>query len=195
MEHRVAELEHEVESLQTTVGILTADLNRLRKRLRLLEADREEDDLVSRASGSVAHSFSVVGSIGAPPASRTSSAPSPGPSPGSASQSADPAVLTWARREEICDGIAAWVLRCIRGEHRGTSGRDLIPLGNRIWLVFRDIVGTEYRPVRVFRTFALAKDLVKRGSDSGDSIYVGLPSEREARRVAAVAGVGWPEDF
>ena len=192
----MTELEHEVESLQSTVGILTADLNRLRKRLRQLEAERaEEDDLVSRASGSIAHSFSVVGSVGAPPPSRTSSALSPGPSPGSVSQSADPPVLSWARREEICDGIAAWVQRCIRGDHRGTSGRDLIPLGNRIWLVFRDIGGTEYRPVRVFRTFALAKELVKRGSDSGDSIYVGLPSEREARRVAAVSGVGWPEEY
>ena len=125
--------------------------------------------MASRGSASVAPSYSVVGSLGAAPPSRTSSAPSPGPSPGGGSHSSDPVGLSWARREEICDGIAAWA-------HRGASGRDLIPLGNRNSVTSWG----EFRPVRVFRTFALAKDVVKRGSDSGDSIYVGLPSEREA---------------
>ena len=190
MDGRVTELEHEVESLQTTVVTLTQDLQRLKKRVKQLEQERGEDeDQVSRGSASVVGSYSVVDSPAAAPPSRSPSSFSQG----GVSRTSDPVVLSWARREEICDGIAAWVQRSLRGEHRGTSGRDQIPLGNRVWLVFRDISGTEFRPVRVYHTFTEAKALVKRGSDSGDSIYVGLPSEREARRVAAISGVGWPE--
>ena len=190
MDGRVSELEHEVESLQTTVVTLTQDLQRLKKRVKQLEQERGEDeDQASRGSASVVGSYSVVDSPGAAPPSRSPSSFSQG----GVSRTSDPVVLSWARREEICDGIAAWVQRSLRGEHRGTSGRDQIPLGNRVWLVFRDIAGTEFRPVRVYHTFAEAKSLVKRGSDSGDSIYVGLPSEREARRVAVISGVGWPE--
>lgn len=185
MDGRVTELEHEVESLQTTVVNLTQDLQRLKKRVKQLEQERGEDeDQVSRGSASVGGSYSVVDSPGVAPPSRSPSSFSPG----GVSRTSDPVVLSWARREEICDGIAAWVQRSLRGEHRGTSGRDQIPLKNRVWLVFRDIAGTEFRPVRVYHTFAEAKALVKRGSDSGDSIYVGLPSEREARRVAVISG-------
>ena len=36
--------------------------------------------------------------------------------------------------------------------------------------------------------------LVKRGSSAGDSIFVGLPSEREARRVVHAATLRWPAD-
>ena len=192
MESRITELEHEVEGLQNTVAILSSDLQRLKKRLRQLEQERaEEEEVGSRASGSLGGSYSVVDSAGVAPPSRGTSVASP--SPGAVSRASEAVVSSWARREEICDGIAAWVQRSLRGDHRGTSGRDQIPLGNRVWLVFRDIAGTEFRPVRVYHTFAEAKALVKRGSDSGDSIYVGLPSEREARRVAVVSGVGYPE--
>ena len=101
---------------------------------------------------------------------------------------------TWAEREEICDGIAAFLVRALRGENRGPSGRERLVLSSRIWIVARSIDGEEYRPLKVFRAFGACKALVKRGQSCGDSVFVGLPSEREARRVAAISGLGWPEE-
>lgn len=100
--------------------------------------------------------------------------------------------MTWLERESICDEIGLYIQRALLGDHRGPSGRDRIQLGSRVWLVFKDYEGLEYRPVRVCRTFSECRDLVKRGQDCGDSVFVGLPSDREACRVAAAAGFTWP---
>ena len=100
--------------------------------------------------------------------------------------------LSWLEREAICDEIAAYVRRCLAGSHRGPSGRDRIQSPSRIWLVFKDFNGVLYQPVKVCRSWGECKALVKRNEDVGDSIFVGLPSEREACRVAGVSGVGWP---
>lgn len=102
--------------------------------------------------------------------------------------------LSWDEREDICRGIADWLHLALGELHRGSSGRDRIPLGSRIWVVARDFTGLTYTPVRVFRAFGPCKDLVKRGPDCGDSVFVGLPSEREARWVVRQAGLEWPEE-
>jgi hypothetical protein len=99
---------------------------------------------------------------------------------------------TWLEREIICDEIAEFIKRCLGGDYRGSSGRDRIHLPSKIWLVFKDYEGLEYRPVRVCRTWAACKELVKKAGSAGDSVFVGLPSEREACRVAGRSGVGWP---
>lgn len=88
--------------------------------------------------------------------------------------------------------IAEFIVRCLRGEHRGESGRDRINLPSRLWVVFRDYEGISYEEPLVVNTFGLCKDRVKRGSgpDFGESVFVGLPSQREVdhllRRVAAL---------
>ena len=99
--------------------------------------------------------------------------------------------LTWRQREEICDQIGLWIGRCLRGENRGTSGRDRNPLASRIWLVARDIEGIQYNPPLLFRSFTAAKPYCKRGSECGDAVFIGLPSEREAVRVVGIAGLHW----
>ena len=96
---------------------------------------------------------------------------------------------TWLEREIICDEIAEFIKRCLGGDYRGSSGRDRIHLPSKIWLVFKDYEGLEYRPVRVCRTWAACKELVKKAGSAGDSVFVGLPSEREACRVAGRSGV------
>lgn len=85
--------------------------------------------------------------------------------------------MSWEEREAICDEIGAFVLRGLRGEYHGSSGRDQISLPSRLWLVFRDHFGDR---------------LTKVGHQLGDSLFVGLPSEREARLVCSRAGVPWP---
>ena len=99
--------------------------------------------------------------------------------------------ITWEEREEICDSIGQWVLRCLSGEHRGTSGRDRNPVSSRYWLIFQDYESVRYNPPLVFARWCSAKALVKRGQDTGVSIFVGLPSERECVRVVRGAGLQW----
>ena len=112
--------------------------------------------------------------------------PSPTPTPGGQS------VPNWIQRENIAEQIGQFLQRALRGDHRSSSGRDLIPLPSRIWLVCQDIHGGRYNPVRVLRSWQATKALVKIGNEAGDSIFVGLPSEREARRAVFAAGLQWP---
>ena len=90
--------------------------------------------------------------------------------------------------EAICGDIADWLVKCLAGSHRGPSGRDRIPLGSRLWLVARDSTGNVFDPVRVCYNFTDCKALLKRGSDAGDSIFIGVPSEREGKLIVARAG-------
>ena len=105
----------------------------------------------------------------------------------------DRAVLNWTQRDQIAEGVGKFLARALRGDHRGPSGRDANPLASRLWIVCRSISGVEYNPVRVFRTWTLAKELVKRGPSAGDSVFVGLPSQREAKLAVQCAGLSWPE--
>ena len=105
-----------------------------------------------------------------------------------------PRPITWPERERICDRIAHFLLRALQGDHRGASGRDEIHLSSRLWLVARSYGGQCFRPLRVFR-FIDCKSLVKRGSDLGSSVFIGIPSEKEGRRIALTSGLGWPESY
>ncbi len=62
-------------------------------------------------------------------------------------------------------------------------------------LVARSYQGEVFSPPRVFRVFTRCRELVKRGSDVGDSVFVGVPSEREARKVAEASGLGFPDRY
>ena len=106
-----------------------------------------------------------------------------------------PAVLNWAQREALCERIGGFLRRALSGDHRGSSGRDLNPLASRLWLVAKDINGQIFDPPRVFRSWSGAKALVKRGSEVGDSVFVGLPSEREVTWVVQAAELRLPANF
>jgi len=187
MESRVLFLEDLVESLQGEVEQLRADVNRLQRRLARLDI------------GDGASSQASVGSVLDSPAPSGGAARSSGYSLVSSTPLqrlteavGSPPVLTWEERLEICDQIGVWVKRTLLGHHRGSSGRDRIPLASRLWLVAQDYHGNRVEPIRVFRRFSDCRELVKRGSDCGWSVFIGLPSEREARRVCEVAGLEWP---
>ena len=125
-----------------------------------------------------------------PPPLPSSSAAANGPGRDSSSASGG---LTWLQREEICDKIGKFISRSLEGNHRGASGRDQLPQGSKLWVIVRDHWGQIYTPVKVVRTWTSCKVLVKPGQDPGDSIFIGLPSEREARRVVHSAGLDWPQ--
>ena len=181
MDSRVAVLEDLVESLQSEVEQLRADVNRLQRRLARIDTG----DTASQASGSILDS--PAASVRSGSYSFVSSAPL-----APVVESGPPPVLSWEQREAICDTIGDWVRRCLQGQHRGPSGRDRIPLASRIWIVAQDFYGNQFDTIRVFRSFAACRELVKQGSSCGAGIFVGLPSEREARRVCVSAGLAWP---
>lgn len=98
--------------------------------------------------------------------------------------------------DEYRSGVAIeagkFVRRCLDGAHRGESGREKIKLQSRLYLVFRDFRGTIYNPVRVCNTFSECKALVKPDGHCGDSIFLGWPTQWEAKLCAREAGVAWP---
>ena len=121
----------------------------------------------------------------------------PGPAVSSVTPSVAPtpstATLSWLEREEIRDQIGRFLARSISGGHRGASGRDKTPRPSRIWVIVRDYAGQIYTPVKVVRSWTSCKLLCKpTNHECGDSVFVGLPSEREARRVVQAAQLTWP---
>eukprot|EP00438_Fugacium_kawagutii_P003414 Skav211328 [mRNA] locus=scaffold3120:24503:26814:+ [translate_table: standard] len=91
---------------------------------------------------------------------------------------------TWEERERICQEVGQFVRRALSGSHRGVSGRNRIRLASRVWLVFRTIRGVVHRdPCKVFHRFSEVKELCFDQNEPGDSVFVGLPSLREANWV------------
>ena len=201
MDVRITALEGTVDALRDEVAELRDEI-RILKRLVIGDQTRARDsDTASQRSSRVSDSsFSVVtrrtfnedASRSRSDSLETTGARNvvEGTDPDRASSTRS--TQSWLEREAICDEIAEHIKRCLRGDHRGESGRDRIHLPSKVWLVFRDYEGLNYRPVRVCRTWTACKELVKKAGDLGSSVFIGLPSEREACRVAAQAGVGWP---
>ena len=194
MEARLAALESELTEVRGEVLLLRSEVNRLRQRVAQEESLRHSGEF--SASSSVLDSplrgpptesgYSLVTgvvdevrgpvSLSGQSGARGVSAVAP-LSPG-------PAVLTWNQREIICRAIGVWIRACLEGEHRGASGRDRIPLSSRCWLVAKDFSGNDLGCLRLYRRFALCRGQVKRGSDCGQAVFVGVPSDREAVWVA-----------
>ena len=188
---KVAELTEEQDSQR-------AELDRLRRAIAGLRAGAAAAPSPSRScyagsedSYTLVESASEVG-LASEDSRQGSTTPLRSPSVAASTFGATtPDPLSWKEREAVCDQIAGWINRCLQGANRGSSGRDRNPLASRVWLVIRDIDGVVYNPPLYFKAFHLAKDYVKRGSSVGDSIFIGLPSEREAVRVVGVAGLTW----
>ena len=211
MSDRVVQLELEVSELKEEVESQRGELQRLRKSLAGLRAevsrsatpasatpqqsgypDSYSEDSYSVVSEALPRRLFQEGQVPYPtssvPVAQVAAPRSPAVSDSS------PAVLSWPAREAIAEEIGRFLHRCISGQHRGASGRDKNPLGSRLWLCVRDYHGQIYTPVRVFRTWSSCKLLCKpNGQDPGDSVFVGVPSEREGRKAVETAGLVWPD--
>lgn len=178
----------------TTLAGLATEVKGLREDLRAV--NRKLDHLLELVVGhfenSSVSSFELVGQEagGSPEHSATV------PAPTSSSPAAAAAGQSWAECERICVEIGNFLTRALAGGHRGNSGRDKLKLASRLYLVIRDFRGTvTTRPVRVVSKFSEVKELCSEGNNWGDSIFVGLPSQREGRAVCETAGFGWPVSF
>lgn len=182
-------MQAELDSLKDEVDLLRSELVQLRAELTILRRSIQRGQAgTSSEPAGYSHpapdpretestsSFSVI----------TSGEPEQAPIP----EARIPG-LTWVEREEIATEVGRFLRRSLSGVHRGSSGRDALPLASRFWIVVRDFQGTVYDPVRVFCKWASARALVKRGASAGDSVFVGLPSQREVDRAVRAGGFAW----
>ena len=211
----VRALRQEVGDLRDEVDSLRSELSRVRRAVtdlrlggdysesrsdsrRAIEEESEDSYTV------VSESFSRSGAVGhrpqqaaSPirPATSLSSSPTPDSAAAGIGGGYNKPVLSWEERFAIVDQISGFIERSLAGDHRGTSGREKIPLQSRYWVVIRDYAGQIYTPVKVFTQWGSAKSLVKRAQDCGDSIFIGFPSEQEGKRAIEGAGLRWPARF
>ena len=95
-------------------------------------------------------------------------------------------------RVALAKEIGDFVVRSLDGQHRGSSGWSRLNLASRLYVIFADFEGVRFAPPRVVRTFAEAAALCKRGASCGAAIFVGFPSQWEARIAVERTGLVWP---
>ena len=174
----VTSLLREVEDLRREVSVLNEKVDLV---LSLLKSDR---DSIGR--------FELFEGDSQGP--RESNQPAVASSSLQSGTSAPVGTQSWEEREKISREVGAYLVRALAGQHRGSSGRDKIKLGSRLYIIVRDFVGNVHvSPVRVLYRFSEVKQACCRGGDWGDSIFVGFPSQREGRVCIASAGFAWPE--
>lgn len=132
---------HAVETLRAEIEILRAEVNRLHR--RVARSELGESHSQASVESSIAPVSVAAGNDTASGYTWVASQTLPAPLP---------TVLSWEQREQICDRIGAWIRRGLNGLHRGASGRDLIPLASRIWIVAQNYEGVPFDTLQVYRT-------------------------------------------
>lgn len=74
----------------------------------------------------------------------------------------------------------------------GASGRQEVNLPSKVYVLVRDLQGRLYDPVEVFTTFGAIRPHVRDGDFLGESIFVGFPTQWEAKLAVQQAGLRWP---
>ena len=186
---------------------LRAEVRSLRNALRdlTLRVDRHEDqlsDISAQSSGLAGFGGegepSAISSAGETSSFSASATTQSYQVVTSAAASEEPVrvVPSWEEREGVAREIGAFLARALRGDHRGSSGREKLRyLQNRYYLIIRDKNGVVFtNPVLVVNTFAEVTQRCRHGNQWGDSVFVGVPSLREGRVAAQAGGFAWPSN-
>lgn len=178
--------------LRGEVRALVAQVERLAARVAVLEADRSPSGY-SVVSAPVPVEIPVdQQSSAAPSVASGVSVPSAAGLAQQLPRGVSIAPQSWEERERIAGEIGLFLRRAVEGEHRGPSGRDQIRLASRYYIVCKTFQGQVHTdPVLLFTRFADVKAHCYRGS-WGDSVFVGLPSQREITVCLRVAGFSAP---
>ena len=150
------ELEARVTSLERELADLYITVRALQVRINTAESQDQEFELIastpSTQSGSIA--------AGQPKAKASARSAEAGPE--------------GAARNQILKQIGLWIRRALEGNHRGLSGRELLPGGSRYYFIARSFSGEVFDPARVVSPWAVAERVVKYRGDTGDLVFVGL---------------------
>ena len=173
---------------------MSAELALLRRELQALRAevhalrDRVETQEDQIAGLLAEREFEVVEAPSTPAPARAASGPS-----SSTSTPSTVGPLTWEQRLALARETGDYLQNALTGVvvDKPSKGRRSLP--NRVYILVRDVNGVEYtNPVRVFRVFRDLEPLVKKHGSFRDSVFVGLPSQREAQAAVGQAGFAWP---
>ena len=165
-----------LQALQIRVGGLEERLQDFLRREERQESERFELD--TRSSHSIGGSAAEASSLSRGSYSRVSST------------AVDP--TSDSARGVLAREIGQFINRCLRGDIRGSSGRDRLRLQNRLYIVAADFNGQRYNPPLILERFAEVKALCKRESDCGQSVFIGLATKWEAKIVVQEAGLELP---
>ena len=178
------------------LSALRKDLEALQDRVSVLEAQaRSSRDSTPSTVVPVTVNYTQSGPADSAPSvsvlgpTQLPEAPTPGLTPGgriTASQ------YTEEYRRSIAQDIGDYFRRCLSGTNRGPSGRQQISLPSKVYILVRDLSGRLYDPVQVHHSFGSIRALVRDGDYLGDSIFVGFPTQWEARVAVERAGLHWP---
>lgn len=175
---------------------LRAEIDSLRSSLEALRIEvRELGDRVIELEGSGGHLESSP--PGAPSVAASAKAASISTGhysvlSASPSSRGSVAVEDTEARAQLAREIGNFIRRALEGDFRGSSGRDRLRLASKWYLVFADFHGNRVNPPRVLRNFSEASALCKQGPDAGQSVFVGVATQWEARIVFNQAGFEWP---
>lgn len=136
--------------------------------------------------------------------------PSPAPSssiaaPGPKARASIPAYpksqgaggVSVALRERAAIETGHYFVRCLTGQRRGPSGRELLNLAPNIYVIIQEFNGTQHTfPILRYIRYSCVLKFVEnpdRRGDFGDSIFAGFFEEWEARLAVSTAGFVWPD--
>lgn len=130
---------------------------------------------------------------GAAAGSTFSSASASSPAAAGAGAAAGPGgPLSESDRTALALRIGDWVRGRLAGKRGTASGRDTNSLQSQVYIVFRDWSGSACSPVTVFRSWAATSQVVRQQSTFGNSVFIGFPTEWEARLAVQAAQCHWP---
>ena len=152
--------------------------------LRVSDLERRADRAESRSEAGASNSEFELISGGASVAEQPGSSSTASPGEVQLSDSEG--------RRKLAEGIGRFLLRCVKGEHRGTSGRDRLKLQNRLYVILADFEGNLLSEPQVEFSFAPVKALCKRGGGPGRAIFVGFATKWEAKVALQTAGFAVP---
>ena len=171
----------EIESLRLAIQALNLRVQGLEENLqRVEEAEERRSETSSRAPGSSNYPGSSVGTLGTETSAWSHLTRSP------------ISVEDHEGRLELAKQIGSFLKRANSGVHRGSSGRDRLSLQSRYYVVVRDFEGVEHQPPLWFDRFAPVRDRCKRGPNTGQSVFIGFPTQWEARVALLEAGFPLP---
>lgn len=196
-QEEIEELRVELGALRVRVRLQEEKVERLEERLRVEVSTRRqrseaEETRSERPSSSVSGlSVSEAGGVG----SAGHSLVSEGPEARTSFTSVGSAVSTEDHhgRLRLARACGEFLRRAVQEDYRGPSGRDRLRLQSRLYVVVADFEGVIFDPVKVCHRFSEVRELCKRQSACGRSVFIGFATRWEAEAAVAAGGFRWPQ--
>ena len=178
----IEDLREQLHALRIRVYSQEERIEELEKQVRL--QDKEETQTEAGYS-LVSKCFSAVG-VQQPEAERGERAR------GSEAETGQIGVHDDEGRAQLARQCGSFLRRALRGDFRGSSGRDRLKLGSSYYLVCADYEGVEYDPPLLLDRFADVRAKCKRSAACGRSVFLGFATKWELSLAIEEGGFSRP---